>query len=360
MVLEIERRYLISGGFAARLAVQNATTNARGQDMEQGYFPTVHGTSLRVRLIDGRQGVITYKVGEGRSREETEVEIDWQAARKLHESCPYKLRKIRRRLGRFEIDFLCDELNGITLVEIELTSPDETFEMPEWLKGAVEVTESVNNLALAKLASKLGDKLHDKPLLQLMRPPLPLIALTGGPCSGKTEAIKLLKNKLGHKIRVVPEAARFLIEELGIRPNPSDKLAYANFQEKLFITQRTLEEAALDDAWSQGQKAVIADRGTLDSLAYLDGGEKEFERMTGGRVANELARYTRVIHLATAPQAFFKNDTARKESYDEARKLGALMQIAWSGHSDLRFAKLENWDHKMAQITEYVLDAIKD
>lgn len=354
MVLEIERRYIL------RTSRYDFLRGATGRLIEQGYFPTVPGTSLRVRIIDQKEAFITHKYGEGLVREETEVSISVDSARQLLACCPFRIEKVRSNIGRFEVDELRGPLANIILAEIELASADEAFDRPDWLEGAVDVTESVNNLALAKLASKLGDKKPSKELHQLLRPNLPLIALTGGPCSGKTTAIQRLKHELGDKIRVVPEAARFLIEELGMRPNPLDPVAYANFQEKLYLTQRTLEEAALDDAWSQGQKAVIADRGTLDTLAYLGGDKREFERLTGARVQHELARYRRVIHLATAPAAHFKNDAARKESYDQAYTLGIQVEMAWSGHRDLRLAKLESWDRKIEQIIEYVLDAIPD
>jgi CYTH domain-containing protein/predicted ATPase len=354
MVLEIERRYLLR---AERYSFLDGVDR---KTIQQGYFPTLPGTSLRVRIVDDERAFITHKLGDGLTREETEVPIGIDAARSLLACCPYRINKTRYMPGRFEIDFLEGPLSGIVLAEIELKNADEAFEKPEWLEDAVDVTESVNNLALAKLASKLGDKKPSKELHEILRPPLPLIALTGGPCSGKTTAISKLKNELGEKIRVVPEAARFLIEELGMRPDPNDPIAYANFQEKLYLTQRTLEEAALDDAWSQSQKAVIADRGTLDTLAYLKGGVKEFERLTGARVDHELARYTRVIHLATAPETHYRKDDARHESYEDACKLGDLVQLAWKGHRHLRLARLENWDHKMAQVIGYVLEAIPD
>lgn len=354
MTLEIERRFLLRSPNPRFLDGTPATF------IEQGYFPTQPGISLRVRIIDNRRAVITHKQGEGFLRDETEVPIGVEEARQLLACCPYRLEKVRHAVDRFEVDVLRGPLHDITLAEIELSSPDEAFESPAWLEGAVDVTESVNNLALAKLASRLGDQKPGRPIAELMRPPLPLIALTGGPCSGKTTAISELKRHFSDRIRFVPEAARFLIEELGMHPNPHDPVSFANFQATLYTTQRTLEEAALEDAWSRGQKAVVADRGTLDTIAYLKDGENEFERLTGARVSHELDRYARVIHLATAPRTHFKNDKARKESYEDAHALGGLVQLAWQKHRDMRLAKLENWEHKMAQIIEYIADLIRD
>ena len=351
---EIERRFLL------RHQNPRFIDGLVAKDIQQGYFPTLPGISLRVRIVNEQHGVITHKYGDGLTREETEVSISIEGARDLIACCPYRLRKKRYQVGRFEVDFLSDELEGVHLAEIELKSADEPFDTPDWLEGAIDVTESVNNLALAKLASRLGGKRPSKPLHEMLRPPLPLIAITGGPNSGKTTALAKLKHELRDRVRVVPEAARFLIEELGMRPDPTDEVAFANFQATLYRTQRTLEEAALDDAWSRGQRAVIADRGTLDTIAYLKEGEEEFERLTGARVERELKRYTRVIHLATAPKAHFKNDAARLETYEEACKLGDQEQLAWKGHHDLRLAKLDSWEHKLAQIREYVLTAIPD
>lgn len=355
MQLEIERRFLLRNDQHLRFI-----TGLAGNEIEQGYFPTQPGISLRVRIIDKKKAVLTHKYGDGLTREETEVDISVDSARELLACCPYQLRKMRYRVGRFEVDFLSDVLTGVNLAEIELTSADEEFEKPIWLQGAIDVTESINNLALAKLANKLGGKQPGKPIHELLRPSLPLVALTGGPCSGKTTAVSDLKRDLGDRVRVVPEAARFLIAELGLKPDPADTVAYASFQQKLYITQRTLEEAALDDALSQGQKVVVADRGTLDSLAYLTGGNGEFERMSGARVKNELARYKRVIVLSPPPAHVYKQDGARRETYEEACELGDRIIKAWTGHPDVRHAKLESWSHKLEQVRGFVLGAAED
>lgn len=355
MQLEIERRFLLRNQHNMRFI-----NGLVGKDIEQGYFSTLPGISLRVRIIDGKKAVITHKYGEGVSREETEVEIGVNAARELLACCPFQLRKIRYQVGRFEVDFLRGNLDGINLAEIELASVDEPFDKPEWLEGAIDVTESVNNLALAKLASKLGGKPMPKPVRELLRPNLPLIAITGGPCSGKTTAIDRLKNELGDKIRIVPEAARFLIEEMGLRPDPTDIISWSRFQEKLYVTQRILEETALDEAHSCGQKAVIADRGTLDTLAYLDGDVEEFERMSGARVMHELVRYRRVIVLSPAPKAIYAQDAARRETYEQACELGDRIRIAWARHPDMCVTHLDGWEHKLAEIREHVLRAIPD
>jgi CYTH domain-containing protein/predicted ATPase len=354
MQLEIERRFLL------RHQSPRFIDGLVAKDIQQGYFPTLPGISLRVRIVNEQHGVITHKYGDGLTREETEVSISIEGARDLIACCPYRLRKKRYQVGRFEVDFLSDELEGVHLAEIELKHADESFEKPEWLEGAVDVTESVNNLALAKLASKIGDKMMPRPLRELLRPNLPLIALTGGPCSGKTTAIRELKAELGERVRFVPEAARFLIEEMGLRPDPGDIVAWGNFQEKLYLTQRTLEETALDEAHSRGQKAVIADRGTLDSLAYLEGGEKEFERISGARVDHELMRYKRVIVLSPAPKQVYANDSARRESYEEACELGDRIRLAWGKHPNLRLTRLDGWPHKLSEIREHVLAAISD
>jgi adenylate cyclase len=207
-------------GFFCAIRARDFIDGLVGKDIQQGYFPTLPGISLRVRIVNERHGVITHKYGDGLTREETEVSISIEGARDLIACCPFRLRKKRYQIGRFEVDFLSDELEGVHLAEIELKHADEPFEKPEWLEGAVDVTESVNNLALAKLASKIGDKMMPRPLRELLRPNLPLIALTGGPCSGKTSAIRELKAELGERVRFVPEAARFLIEEMGLASRP--------------------------------------------------------------------------------------------------------------------------------------------
>ena len=71
-------------------------------------------------------------------------------------------------------------------------------------------------------------------------------------------------------------------------------------------------------------------------------------------------RYKRVIVLSPAPKQVYANDSARRESYEEACELGDRIRLAWGKHPNLRLTRLDGWPHKLSEIREHVLAAISD
>ncbi len=361
MKLEIERRWLPSA------LDPKVYEGAPFKHFRQGYFNTVPGETMRVRIIDGTSAKITHKRGKGRSRPETEVPIEIASALELYEhSCDDKIEKTRYVVGRCEIDIFHGSLDGMKLVEIEYEE-HEAFEdvpLPDWLTGAAEVTESINNLMLAKLATILGDDKPAKPLSAYLPSPIPMIVLTGGPGSGKTTAMEALKKEFGDRVKFVPEAATILISQVGIVPPPDDPVGLARFQQTILRVQHAFEEAAVDQAIRDGKKAVVLDRGTLDSAAYLPNGIQDFQRICGVRAHDEAARYTCVICMSTPPEEVYErirsNNPARRESFMDAVALGQRIAAVWSPYALLRRADLDLWDQKLAQARGFILDSIED
>lgn len=99
-----------------------------------------------------------------------------------------------------------------------------------------------------------------------------LIALTGGPCSGKTT----LAERLGERgAIVVPEAALEVIqalnEELG---GPDAQRAWhrahvLEFQRRVSARQRSRERAAASEGALPDGRLVVFDRTSVDGVAYL-------------------------------------------------------------------------------------------
>ncbi|MCE9586636.1 AAA family ATPase [Candidatus Uhrbacteria bacterium] len=362
MQIERERRWLVTS------LDPKVYRDAPRKHFQQGYFNTVPGESLRVRIIEEEpiklEAKMTHKRGKGQSRPETEVSIPMKAAVELYEyCCSDKLEKTRYFVGRCEIDVFHGPLKGLMLVEIEYREDEkiEDVPLPDWLEGAVEVTESISNLMLAKLATILGDSTPPKPLHHYLPSPIPMIVLTGGPGSGKTTAMEALKKEFGNEIKFVPEAATILISQVGIVPPSDDPVGIARFQQTLLRIQRAFEEAAVDQAIRDGKKAVLLDRGTLDSAAYLDGGVKDLERICSIKAHDEAARYARVIWLAPAPESVYEdirsNNPARREDHAEAYRLGHALFFSWSPYTVVKSAKLDGWAHKYEQVRSYVLGA---
>lgn len=171
------------------------------------------------------------------------------------------------------------------------------------------------------------------------------IAISGGPCAGKTTALSILLQKLqdfGCRVIIVPELAAELLR--GKNAARLKKLSLAVLQHRLLKTQLLREDRYYRIArrLNTAKKIVIlVDRGVMDGEAYCSS-KQEFDRLIkkAGYNRTELyARYDTVVHLVTAaegaPEFYIPNDV-RKETPEEARALDKKTRDAWVGHSCLR------------------------
>jgi adenylate cyclase len=142
MGVEIERKFLVRKEALPRQLPE-------GDELEQGYLsvePTV-----RVRLVTGHDGTrhaeLTIK-GKGLlSRAEFNYPIPHEDAEALLAMCGRGLRKVRRKLGRFDLDHFRDR--ELWLAEIELRDEAESFERPPWLGEEVTGDPQYSNSHLA-------------------------------------------------------------------------------------------------------------------------------------------------------------------------------------------------------------------
>jgi len=133
MGVEIERKFLVRKELLPKDLPE-------GDELEQGYLSV--DPTVRVRLVTGPDGTrhaeVTIK-GKGRlSRAEFNYPIPDEDAEALLPLCSRSLRKVRRRVGRFELDHFRER--DLWLAEIELSDERERFERPPWL--GEEVTEN--------------------------------------------------------------------------------------------------------------------------------------------------------------------------------------------------------------------------
>ena len=169
------------------------------------------------------------------------------------------------------------------------------------------------------------------------------IALTGGPCAGKTAALHYLANAFkeqGVQVITVPEQATRLMES-GKTPASMGSLA---FHSLLFQNQLDEEEKAEAAALCSCAKKVliVCDRGLLDSRAYVTA--EEFASYAAPHGLNEAKirnRYDAVFHLVTAAkdaEAYYSLDTnaARSEDLEQARELDENILALWVGTQHLR------------------------
>ena len=147
MGIEIERKFLVD---AEKISVVKFIGEEK---ISQGYLsrePTV-----RVRLKNNR-GFLTIKsLTEGITRREYEYEIPARDAEELLELCGARvLKKIRRKISYggkiWGVDFFEGRHAGLRLAEVELKTPDEPVELPEWVTEEVSEDERYYNSNMVK------------------------------------------------------------------------------------------------------------------------------------------------------------------------------------------------------------------
>uniref|UniRef100_A0A7S2ST68 NadR/Ttd14 AAA domain-containing protein n=1 Tax=Rhizochromulina marina TaxID=1034831 RepID=A0A7S2ST68_9STRA len=181
------------------------------------------------------------------------------------------------------------------------------------------------------------------------------IALTGGPCAGKSSALGQITQEAtarGFDVYSAPETPTLLFHTGAKLPAKSDGEEMFHFQRSLMQLQLQIEASLTSIARSTGRPTIIIfDRGLLDPRGYM--APEIWDRVLGslsdgsGRSVDEtrlLARYEGVIHLVTAAdgaEEFYKwgkvaddsgKEVSRTESPEEARALDVKMQECWRGH----------------------------
>lgn len=142
MALEIERKFLVD---KRKLY---GTEFFSEEKIVQGYLSR-HPT-VRVRLTDTR-GFLTIKSStHGITRREFEYEIPMEDAEELLKLCGRRvLKKYRRKVEYgghvWEVDFFAGRHAGLILAEVELTSPDEPLDLPEWVTREVSRDKNYYN-----------------------------------------------------------------------------------------------------------------------------------------------------------------------------------------------------------------------
>ena len=173
------------------------------------------------------------------------------------------------------------------------------------------------------------------------------VALTGGPCSGKSSSLASFTTELtarGFDVYCVPEVPTIILNCGFPYPGLAGGALLQAFENTIARTQISLENeilalAASRDALERCRPSVVFfDRGLLDLKAYC-------APPTWAAVLAELglseetarSRYDLVVHLQTAAinaEAFYTtaNNAARTEGLAEARELDARVRDAWEGH----------------------------
>lgn len=153
MPQEIERKFLVEGEYKSQAI--------RWVRMTQGYLSSVPERTVRVR-IKGEQGFLTIKGGgdaSGISRYEWEKEVPLKEAQELMLLCePGIIDKTRYLIPAgnhiFEVDEFHGENEGLVVAEVELRTPEESFEHPAWLGEEVTGDPRYYNAMLSRCPSR--------------------------------------------------------------------------------------------------------------------------------------------------------------------------------------------------------------
>ncbi len=170
------------------------------------------------------------------------------------------------------------------------------------------------------------------------------IAITGGPCAGKTTGLSFVEReftKMGYKVVFVGETATELILN-GL----SGEAFVNNFEfEKNILKLQLLKEQyymELCETLPNEKILLVCDRGAMDCKTYTEPGvwEEILEDMNLSEVQIR-DNYDGVFHLVTAAKGaeeFYttSNNQARKETIEEARELDDKTINSWTGHPHFR------------------------
>lgn len=184
------------------------------------------------------------------------------------------------------------------------------------------------------------------------------IALTGGPNSGKTTALSILKETFGPQVELVREAATMIFS--GGFPRQDNSRHHIEAAQKIiFVATREME--ALAEEYSQAP-LIVCDRGTVDAAVYWPGGVEDFFAVMGTSLKKEMARYDAVLHLSppTNP-AFYQSTHVRTENLHQAFEIDEKILKIWEGHPNrLIVPGKEHYFEKAEIIKDFVEKLFKD
>jgi len=190
------------------------------------------------------------------------------------------------------------------------------------------------------------------------------IAITGGPCAGKTCALEFLERELkerGYTPIIVPECASTFIDA-GIAPWT---VTLMGFQTAIFELQLAQEEIFGRAAERvEGKVALILDRGLMDGRGYVT--DEQFRDLLVSHGIDPdpekiFARYGAVFHLESTARGLsdaytLENNEARMENVEEAVAVEDRTLKVWEGHPNRHIIQNEvRFEDKCAHLLNEVL-----
>lgn len=199
---------------------------------------------------------------------------------------------------------------------------------------------------------------------------IPLIAVTGGPASGKTETLEKIAREFGNSVQVAVELPTRMLEAFpipGREIDPTPELMTL-LQKGVIPSQLALEEWHKRAALEKGARLVICDRGLLDAAAYVPGGLSAFKKIVGLDISQIHSRYAKVIHLeslATANPTLYEkvkgSNQSRYETLEQAIEREMATRKAWENHPNRSFIEgSKGIEHVTASVLEIVSSYLEE
>ena len=189
------------------------------------------------------------------------------------------------------------------------------------------------------------------------------IVITGGPCAGKSTAMKWIQNAFsekGYTVLFVPETATEFITG-GVAPwTCGTNTEYQKCQMRLQIEKEKLFEQAAR-TMPKDKILIVCDRGALDNKAYMNDSELAEVLDYVGICEKDLCNsYGAVFHLVTAAKGaemFYttENNAARTETIEEAAALDDKLISAWLDHPHLKIINNSmSFEEKMTRLIDEI------
>lgn len=148
MGIEIERKFLVKKDKWAQVVKEERSL------FRQGYILSDPQKTIRVRLTDTGAFLTIKGQTIGAARPEFEYNIPMEDARHMLDNfCISELSKIRYFVPHdghtWEVDEFLGQNEGLIVAEIELSSEDEQFSLPDWVDKEVTSEKKYTNSNLA-------------------------------------------------------------------------------------------------------------------------------------------------------------------------------------------------------------------
>eukprot|EP00928_Gymnodinium_smaydae_P047292 TRINITY_DN31553_c0_g1_i1.p1 TRINITY_DN31553_c0_g1~~TRINITY_DN31553_c0_g1_i1.p1 ORF type:complete len:484 (+),score=124.34 TRINITY_DN31553_c0_g1_i1:54-1454(+) len=198
------------------------------------------------------------------------------------------------------------------------------------------------------------------------------IVLTGGPCSGKSTILALIRDRLskrGMQVLTVPEyATHFFANSDGfqgewVATEKEDKL------QDILLRFQIMQENMFHEYGALNKKSsvLLLDRAVMDQKVFVSSDKVWEFALTESNLteAQLLSRYDMVMHLGTcAKHGDYQwgpgsNNPGRYHSPEEAAKLDDRCKEVYSEHKQLRMVPhAKSFEDKVEQVMKYLEDAL--